>query len=80
MLISEFGESEHHKEAASHYCEGRMPKLKNLRKELSEPFLFQFHHADMSGVLEEKFPVNHQELNEYKFALGWSIEDIKRQT
>ena len=57
-----------------------MPKFKNLMKELSEPWPSQHHHADMSGVLEGKFYATYQEWNEYKLALGWSIDDIKGQT
>ena len=48
--------------------------------ELSEPWPSQHHHADMNGVLEGKFDATYQEWNEYKLALGWSIDDIKGQT
>ena len=57
-----------------------MPKFKDLRNKSFEPWPSQFHHDDTSGALEEKFYITHQEWNEYKLALGWSIDDIKRKT
>ena len=76
----EFQESKHYERAALYNCKGRMPKFKNLRNESSEPWPFPLHCVDMSRVLEEKCYAIHQEWNEYEVALGWSINDIKRQT
>ena len=57
-----------------------MPKYKNLRNELLKLLPSQLHHANMSGVLEEKFYATRQEWNENKLALGWSIDYIKGRT
>ena len=54
--------------------------IKNVKNESFEPWLPQLHHADISGVLDEKFYATYQEWNEYKLALGWFIDDSKGKT
>ena len=76
--VGEHEESKSHVGATVQHYQGRIPKHERLRRGHFGLWLSQL--CCMSGREEEESTNNWQDWNEFKFALGWSIDDIKGQT
>lgn len=67
----------HQVTVASSYCHGRMPKSKDIEKELPGPKLYRNHYTKGNEMEDDERPATNRHCNKSKFALGWSIDDIK---